>query len=119
MHIKHFNVYCGKSTEAVNEYYIQGKSNYIKYLVQKLSQHHNLTGRNITKDCLYTNFEIANWLLDNKITMLGTMQSNRVGIPAEVKESKNKDLFSSVIFLEKDGSTNILRYTVTTSKGKK
>ena len=54
------HVYCGKPTEAANEYYIQGTSNYIKYLVQKLSQHYNPTGRNITMDRLYTSFEITN-----------------------------------------------------------
>ena len=51
--------------------------------------------------------------------MLGTMQLNRVGIPAEVKESKNTDLLSSEIFWGKDGSTNISRYTMKISKGKK
>ena len=73
------HVYCGKSVEQVeNNHYVQRTINYIKYLFEKLSAHHSLQGRNITMDRLYSSFEIAEWLHERKVTMVGTMQSNRV-----------------------------------------
>ena len=113
------HVYSGKPTEKPNEFYVQGTENYIKFLVERLSQHHRLSGRNITIDRLYTGFPIAEWLLNRNITTLGTMQHNRVGIPPKLKETRDKDILSSETYWEKDGSTNISNYIVKTSKGKK
>ena len=113
------HVYCGKPTGTPDEYYVQGTVNYIKYLVSNLAKYHRLDGRNITMDRLYSSFDIAEWLLDRKITMLGTMRSNRVGIPQYIKETKDKEILSSEIFWQKDASCNISNYTVKTSKGKK
>lgn len=113
------HAYSGKPTEAPDQFYIQGTANYIKFLVQRLSMHHSLIGRNITMDRLYTSFEIAEWLLDRKITMLGTMQANRVGIPPVIKETKDREILSIETYWEKNGSRNISSYVVKTSKGKK
>ena len=41
-----------------------------------------------------SNIEAANWLLEQNITTLGTVQKNRVGIPTEVFDSKNCKVFS-------------------------
>ena len=70
-------------------------------------------------DRLYSSFEIANWLLTNYITMVGTLQKNRVGIPTEITETKGKEILSSETYWEKDGHTNISSYMVKTSKGKR
>ena len=49
-------------------------------------------------DHLCTSFEIADWLLERKITTLGTMQSNRVGIPPEIKETKDRKILSTEMY---------------------
>ena len=111
--------YSGKPAQAPNEFCIQGTANSIKFLVQKLSMYHSLAGRNIRMEHLYTSFEIADWLLERKITTLGTMQSNWVGIPPEIKETKHKEILSPEMYWEKNVSKNISSYVVKTSKGKK
>ena len=66
-------------------YYPSGTSQTIKYLIQNLKCHANLVARNIYYDRLYTSIPMAQWLLDRRITSVGTLQSNRKGIPAEIK----------------------------------
>ena len=102
-----------------NNHYAQGTINYIKYLFEKLSAHHSLQARNITMDRLYSSFEIAEWLHERKVTMVGTMQSNRVGIPASIKDTKDREDLSSEIYREEEGVRNISRYVVKSSKEKK
>ena len=41
-------------------------------------------------DCLYTSFEIADWLLERNTTTLDVMQSNQVGTPPETEETKDR-----------------------------
>ena len=114
------HVYCGKpEVSEDNQYYVQGTANYIKYLVEKLAKCHNLSGRNITMDRLYTSFEIADWLSKRNITMVGTFQKNRVGIPPEIKEVKDKEELSSEIYWEENGKYNLSSYVVKNKKGKK
>ena len=55
-------------------------------------------GRNITFDRLYTSIPLASWLYIQGITMIGTMQTNRKGIPAYLKDSKNKESFHYEIY---------------------
>ena len=81
--------------------------------------YHSLAGRNIKMDRLYTSFEIADWLHERKITTLGAMQSNRVGIPPEKKETKDREILSTEMYWEKNDSRNISSYVVKTSKRKK
>ena len=80
-------------------------------LVDQVAKHQDVTGRNITMDNLYTSISLFDKLLDRKITAVGTLRSNRRGIPDEVKsifqredkstlvywESKKKYLFSHVV----------------------
>ena len=114
------HVYRGKPEEVTNEsFYVQGTINYIKYLVEQLQKCHSLKDRNITMDRLYTSLEIADWLSARNITMVGTFQKNRVGIPPELKVVKDKAELSNEIYWEVNGKYNISSYVVKTSKGKK
>ena len=70
-------------------------------------------------DRLYSSFEIAEWLHKRKATMVGTMQSNRVGIPASIKDAKDREDLSSEIYWEEEGVRNISSYVVKSSIGKK
>ena len=70
----------------------------------------SLAGGNITMDRLYTSFKTADWLLERKITTLGTMQSNQVGIPPEIKETKDREILNTIMYWEKNSSRNISSY---------
>ena len=70
-------------------------------------------------DRLYTSFQISEWLLDKKITMVGTMQQNQVGIPPELKSIDNRECLSYELFWEENGKRNLSSYVVKTSSGKK
>ena len=63
---------------------------------------------------------MVQWLLDRRITSVGTLQSNRKGIPAEIKEIKDRETNSYEIYWEKDnGISNLHSYMVKTkSSGK-
>ena len=114
------HVYSGKPEEVTNEsFYVQGTINYIKYLAEQLQKSHSLKGRNITMDRFYTSLEIVDWLSARNITMVGTFQKIRVGIPPELKVVKDKAELSNEIYWEVNGKYNISSYVVKTSKGKK
>ena len=84
-------VYSGKPKAEPTSYYTPRTSQTVKYLIQNLECHTNLVGRNISYDRLYTSIPMAQWLLDRGITSVGTLQSNRKGIPAEIKEIKDRE----------------------------
>ena len=44
---------------------------------------------------------MAQWLLDRGITYVGTLQSNRKGIPAEIKEAKDRETNSYEVYWER------------------
>ena len=67
-------------------------------------------------DHLYTSIPIAEWLLTKNITCIGTMPTRRVGIPEEIKTTRNRELFSTRVFWEKKKrDLNITSYVVPTS----
>ena len=76
--------------------YVAGTFNYITVLVEKLNRHQKLEGRNISMDRLYTSFLIANWLLQKKITVVGTLQATHVGIPPEIKKVDNREVLADL-----------------------
>ena len=82
-------VYAGKPTEQPNEFYVKGTINYIKRLVTNLEQYQSICGRKISMDRLYKSFEVAEWLLKWNVTMIGTIMSNRVRFPPEIKPATN------------------------------
>ena len=47
-------VYAGKPTNGEGEFYIQGVENTVKYMVKKLDDSVDISGRNISFDRLYT-----------------------------------------------------------------
>ena len=84
-----------------------------------LSECVDLDGRIISMDCLYTSVSIANWPLTN-ITCVGTLHTRRVGIPEEIRSTKDREEYSSKVFWEKEkGDLSITTYVVPSSKGKK
>ena len=112
-------MYAGKPVGEPNEYYVKGTINYVKKLVTNFERYQSLRGRNISMDRLYTSFEVADWLLKKNITMIGTIMSNRVGIPKEIKDIQNRDDNSYLLFWRSDGLCNLSSYVSKSKKGKK
>ena len=71
-------------------------------------------------DRLYTSIPIARWLLSKNITCVGTLQTNRVGIPEEVKSVKNREPYSCGIYWEKEQAEFVIvSYHAHVTKGQK
>ena len=72
-------------------------------------------------DRLYTAISTSQWLLEKDITCVGTLQSNRIGLPNEVKVADNCEEFHSTLHWEKEnGQIALCSYTTKSkSKGKK
>ena len=71
-------------------------------------------------DCILQ-YQWPQWLLDRGMTSVGTLQSNRKEIPAEIKEIKDRETNSYEIYWEKDnGTLNLHSYVMKTkSSGKR
>ena len=112
--------YCGKPVEGAGPYYLTATEDYVKQLVNSMAIN-QMKGRNISMDRLYTSISTTKWLLERDITVVGTLVSNRVGLPAELKDGKERNEFDSTIHWEKeDGDICLCTYTTKSkSKGKK
>ena len=76
-------------------------ADYIKNLAIRTKEQVRLDRRNIYMDRLYTSVEIAHWLLEKNITVIGTVQKGRVGFPEEVFDTKNREVLSKTCYFEK------------------
>ena len=113
-------VYASKPEAEPNEFYIKGTPNYIKALVNGLARFVSLDGRNISMDRLYTSIPIARWLLGKNITMVGTLQHNRSGIPDEIKSTANREDLSIIVYWSDNNNLALSSYVVKTkSAGRK
>ena len=112
-------VYSEKSEGEPTEYYNKGTASNIKALVNGNEKHVSLQGRNISMDRLYTSISTTRWLLSRNITMIGTMQSNRSGIPNKIKNMNNMADLSTMIYWCDDTNTVLSSYIVKTKSGKK
>ena len=66
--------YSGKPIEERGQYYIQGTEATVHYLIETLSTNSSLAGRNISFGRLYTSISLAKWLLEKRITCIGTSE---------------------------------------------
>jgi len=117
-------VYSGKPHQHESplcNYYVRGTEETVKRMVNSLMRYTNLAGRNLTFDRLYTSITLARWLYEKNITCIGTIQSNRKGIPNEIKEVKDREPNSYEMLWEKSEKMLNLHSFVTKTKssGKK
>ena len=73
-------LYTGKPPGESNEHYLTSTDDIIRHLVSNLSDHVNLQCRNISCDRFYSSIDIANWLLEKKMTVVGTIKTNPKGV---------------------------------------
>ena len=71
----------------------------MKKLVEEAQAKLPLQGRNISMDRLYTSISLANWLYERDI-IIGTLMTNRIGIPAEIKKTDNRPELCTTVHWE-------------------
>ena len=102
------------------KYYIRGSEETVKTMVKNLLKPKNLSRRNLTYDKMYTFVTLANWLLEKNITTVWTFQTNRKGIPNEIKQIGNKEKNLYEIFWdESDPKLNLYSYVASTKNSGK
>ena len=67
---------------------------------------------------LYTNVRLLEYLLDNEITVAGTVNSNKKGIPEEMKKVEGRPVGDYKILYQEDGKTSLHSWIVKSKKGK-
>ena len=112
--------YSGKPKDGNGPYYFDHIENCFKYLVEEFEKDASLLSRNISTDRLYTSISLANWLLECGITTVGTLNTSRIGIPDEIKQTKDLKEFSATCHVDSSGHLYLTSFAVRTkSKGKK
>ena len=96
-----------------------GTDNYTKYLVEGLQQHVNLQERYISMDRYFTSMKISEYLLDNGMTVVPTMHSDRAGIPKEMKETKSRESPSILYAYNTDIKSVLVSYVIKAKSGVK
>ncbi|KAJ4446865.1 hypothetical protein ANN_13565 [Periplaneta americana] len=91
-YILKMEVYAGKDERPAEE---RSAKAVVRRLVKPLKPLEG-TGRNVTTDRYYTSIELAEELYnDDKLTLVGTLKSNRKHIPEELKKTQGRELYSS------------------------
>ena len=107
--------YAVKPTTGDGQFCSNSTADYLKNLVIRTKEQVRFDGRNISMDCLYTSFEIANWLLEKNIAIVGSVQKGRVDFPEELFDTKIREVLSKICHFEKDKNDLCLSsYTVQT-----
>ena len=87
----------------------------MKRIVEGYEQHgYSLEGTNISMDCYYTSIPVTEWLYDKNITGIGTLNSNRKGLPKEIKETKGREENSWISCKSDKGEVTLNSYVVKT-----
>ena len=87
----------------------------MKRIVEGYEQHgYSLEGTNISMDCYYTSIPVAEWLYDKNITGIGTLNSNRKGLPKEIKETQGRGENSWISCESENGEVALNSYDVKT-----
>ena len=98
---------------------ITGTDEYTKYLVNGLSRYTSIQGYNISMDRYFTSVFLAEWALQKKFTIVGTMRHDRKDIPKEVKAIGNREEKSVLYVYHKEKSIMLASYIDKKKLGKK
>ena len=110
--------YAGKpNTITPQSEYVTGTDNYTKYLIKGLERYVDIRGRYVSIDRFFTSMTIADWLLDREITTVGTLRTDRIGIPEKVKDTNGREDQSTKYFYCEDLKSLLVSYVVKKKKG--
>ena len=112
--------YAGKpEVIGANNNYVTDCDEYTKWLVNNFQIYGTLQGRKISLDRYFTSVILAEWCFERNITIIGTLKSDRIGIPKEMKGVADREEKSTVFCYSKDEKTMLLSYIDKKKKGKK
>ena len=111
--------YNGKPDSPDNEYCVTGTDEYLKYLVNNFLSNNKLTGRNISLGHYFTSVTLAQWCLEKKISIVGTVRTDRKGIPKEMKELRDREEKSTKNCHSEDNKLLFVLYVDKKKTGKK
>ena len=104
--------YSGKLVEAT-ESHIKDTLTFVKRIAEGYEQHgYSLKCTNISMDCCYKSIPPAEWLYEKNITFIGTLNSNRKGLPKEIKETKGKEENSWISCKSDKGKVTLNSYVL-------
>ena len=84
--------YAGKAADPDPSLHITGASNMVRHMASSIEG----SGRNITMDRFFTGVELAEELLEKKLTVVGTIQKSRRHIPEELKNPAGREKLSTM-----------------------
>lgn len=96
-YVYNFEVYCGEQPEGL--FHV---SNRVADVTNRLLEPLINTGCNVTMDNWFTSYPVVMQLLEKKITVVGTLKSNKPEIPTEFKTSRGREICSSLFGFQKD-----------------
>ena len=102
-----------------NDYYVTRCDEYTKWPVNYFQEHGSLHGRNISLDRFFTSVTLADWCLENHITIVGTMKSYRKAMPKEMKAMDGREEKSIKFCYSDDKKMMLLSYINKKKNGKK
>ena len=114
-------VYAGKPAEIEGaQHFIPTTQGVTVHLLEDVGWR-RLQGCNLTTDNLYSSVQLAQLLLEHKMTFLGTMRMNRKGLTPEIKNLADREQLSTVVWHETEqGKLSLVSYAVQSkTKGKK
>ena len=89
------------------------------YLVDNLSSHVDITGRNMSMDCYVTSVAIGHYLKEQKMTMVGSVRANRKGISKELVKIQNRDDRDIKFVYANEDDMMLTSYVLKKKSGKK
>ncbi|KAF0287262.1 PiggyBac transposable element-derived protein 2 [Amphibalanus amphitrite] len=108
-------IYAGRPVGEPGPYYTASAADCVKHLLDLMIQENSMSGRNLTMDRLYTSIPLTEWMLERDITVVGTMNITRRGIPPEIKSLDGREDKSYVMMWEaQDKRLSLHSYAVTT-----
>ena len=127
--------YTGKPEVAEGDtakYYVTGTDAYTQYLVNEISNYSSIQGCSISLDRYFTSVSYAEWALEKKFTIVGTMRDDRKRIPKELKSVNDREeklvlyvyheeknvMLVSYIDKKKSGKKNVIVFTTMHGKVK-
>lgn len=90
-------IYCEK--QSAGPYFVSNSPTDIVHRLVQPCKRHN---RNLTTDNWYTSFALAKQLLNDKITMVGTLRKNKRELPFELLPSNTRPQKSSIFAYQDD-----------------
>ena len=101
------------------KFYITGTDEYTKYLVNGLSHYTSIQRCNISMDRYFMSVFLAEWALQKKFTIVGTMRYDRKGISKETKAIGNREEKPVLYVYHKEKKIMLASYIDKKKSGKK